>query len=417
MDHEVWSSEIDKLDIWPDLKVKLITLMSITINDLQFYKIKNPKIKDAFVNIKSYKNVYIIFDIEFQTSIVDKTNNYKIDASPRGEIIASFPRELGMMLFIRDRSNDVYYLGSTHTNFRWLVDHGFNKHDLKYMLSMYTTVSDSTLKRMLENDKIFKLEHELNELKDGNYDPLIESEVFRLESDNTQSKVIDIIAELKEVDPYDDQEKQRKISVINRSLQKIAFAVYGKYLIKTKHAFDDQFKAYYADELVKSRMLSKKQELQFVTAFIDVSHDTCFIVKGLRDLDAMSNIGTLLKIDKTLDINHIYDIEIFNGLSKMKYGSAQLEATYNGIIGSSIYKKNNEDLKEIVTTIGGMAHNPLMDSYYTLVVALVINMGLNEYFPSNGISGGRLYMELYRREKEKYLNAKRGLCIRSGSSD
>jgi len=411
MDRKTWSSEIDKLDIWPDLKLKIMTLMSITENDLQFYKIKNPKVKDAFVNIKSYKNVYIVFDIEFQTSIIDKKSNYKIDSSPRGDIIASFPREFGMMVFVRDKLNDVYYLGSTHINFRSLTEFGFNKNDLKYMLSTYTTVSDSTLERMAKNDRIFKLENELNELKDGNYDALLESEVFGLESDAIQSKIVDIINELKDVDPYDDDEKQRKISIINRSLQRVAFAVYGRYLTKTKPAYDDQFKAYYSDQLVKSRMLGKKQELQFVTAFLDISHDTCFIVKGLRDLDAMSNIGTLLNIEKPLDINHIYDIEIFNGFSKMKYGSAQLEATYNGVISSSIYKKNNEDLNEIVTTIIGSAHNPLMDSYYTLVVALVMNMGLNEYFPADGISGGKLYMKLYQKEKQRYLKAKRKLTV------
>jgi hypothetical protein len=385
--------------------------MSITDNDLQFYKIKNQRIKDAFINIKSYKNVYVVFDIEFQTSIIDKKSNYKIDSSPRGDIIASFPREFGMMVFIRDKLNYVYYLGSTHINFRSLVDSGFNKDDLKYMLSTYTTVSDSTLDRMAKNDKVFKLENELSELKDGNYDPLLQSEVFKLESDAIQSKVVDIINELKEVDPYDDEERQRKITIINRSLQRVAFAVYGRYLNKTKAAYDDQFKAYYSDQLVKSRMLGKKQELQFVAAFIDISHDTCFIVKGLRDLDAMSNIGILLKIDKTLDINHIYDIEIFNGFSKMKYGSAQLEATYNGIIGSSVYKKNNEDLNEIITTIIGTAHNPLMDSYYTLVVALVMNMGLNEYFPVDGISGGKLYVKLYQKERQRYLKAKRELTV------
>ena len=66
MDRKKWLSEIDKLDIWPDLKLKIINLMTITNNNLRFYKIINDNVKNSFINIKSYKNVYIAFDIEFQ---------------------------------------------------------------------------------------------------------------------------------------------------------------------------------------------------------------------------------------------------------------------------------------------------------------------------------------------------------------
>lgn len=404
MDRKKWLSEIDKLDIWPDLKLKIINLMTITNNNLRFYKIINDNVKNSFINIKSYKNVYIAFDIEFQAVIINNnTDNFKTDVSPRKDDVASFPRELGMLLFIRDKLNDIYYLGSLHINFRWLTEYGFDKDNFKYMLSMYTTVSDATLKEMEKNDEIFRLDHELDKLKKDNYSALLNSEVFKLENDKTQSKVIDIIDELKNTKISNYHDKQKKIDAIIRMLQRVAFAVYGKYLNTTKSAFDKQFKLYYSDPLVISRMMTKNQELKFIKAFIDISDDACFIVKGFRDLEAINNLALLLKLDRLLNIEHIYDIEIFNGFSKMKYGSAQLESTYNGVISSDIYKINNQDLNEIINEIGGIAHNPLTDSYYTLVVAIVMNLGLNDYFKTYDVIDGSIYLKLYELEKQKYL--------------
>ena len=308
-----------------------------------------------------------------------------------------------MLLFVRDKLNDIYYLGSLHINFRWLTEYGFDKHNFKYMLSMYTTVSDATLKEMEKNDEIFRLDHELDKLKKDNYSALLNSEVFKLENDKIQSKVIDIINELKNTKISNYHDKQKKIDTIIRMLQRAAFAVYGKYLNITKSAFDKQFKLYYSDPLVISRMMTKNQELKFIEAFIDISDDACFIVKGFRDLEAINNLALLLKLDRLLNIEHIYDIEIFNGFSKMKYGSAQLESTYNGVISSDIYKINNQDLNEIINEIGGIAHNPLTDSYYTLVVAIVMNLGLNEYFKTYDIIDGSIYLKLYELEKQKYL--------------
>jgi len=159
MNYKDWSNNINKINIWNDLKDKILSFFSSS-DQLYFYKLTNQKLKDAFINIKSYKNIYTVFDIEFQTVITDK--NLLTEDNPKGDKVASFPREIGIMIFVRDKNDEVFYIGSIYRNFRYILDHGFIKDNLKYMLETYTTVSDQTSKKMLENDKIFRMENKFD---------------------------------------------------------------------------------------------------------------------------------------------------------------------------------------------------------------------------------------------------------------
>jgi len=239
-------------------------------------------------------------------------------------------------------------------------------------------------------------------------DPIIKSDILKLESENVRSKVTELLDEIKQT--KNKSEIQRKIKLIKQRLRKIPFAIYRKYLKDNKRKiFDLQYDLYYKDPLVKERLMDKGAEKEFVNSFIDLSRKSCFIVKGTRDLDAMNNIASILKTKNNFDFNHIYDIELFNGFSKIKFGNAQLEKTYDGLIQMPIYKKNKTDLEVILGSIGGVAHNPVMDSYYTLVVALIINVGMNDCFPNiSQLEGGDPTLINFKKENfyDMYLYAK-----------
>ena len=77
------------------------------------------------------------------------------------------------------------------------------------------------------------------------------------------------------------------------------------------------------------------------------------------------------------EINH-FDIKIFNGYFKDKYGSAKLEDEFNSVKSMTIFKKNlakfyKDELKKLITT----AHDPLTDSIWALVVGMAMILKCN----------------------------------------
>ncbi len=423
--YKLWESKIKTLDISNKLLDKILSFIKFFGNaSYHFKKIKNEQIKKAFLNIKSYKNIYLSFDIEFQSGLIPKSKikNYYTELNSKGDRFALFPRELGLIIFVRDDSDNVYYIGNALVNFQSITNRGFNELDLKYILETYATVSKDTSKLMKENDKNFILVNEFDFLEDRNLfmnkekliravDELVEtledSELFKILSKRNKERVINILHEIKETEIFNNYSK--KIRKIKKITSQIPFNVYGLYLkTNLKNKFLDQLNLYNNDSLVKQRMLDSNQEVELIEKLSDISKETCFIVKGKRDLYALKNFNKLIASPIFLDFSVLYDIEIFNGFSKVNFKDAKLETTYDNLIKYDIYKNNFEEMEKIKKVIEGIAHNPLVDSYYTLVVALVINMGLNEYFSQINMDGGNTnvieWFYKYVEMKNKYLS-------------
>jgi regulator of replication initiation timing len=401
-----WQSKVEKIDIWDDIKEQVINLFKFNNNKFYFLQITNPNLLTAFQMIKSYKNIYIAFDIEFQTAIV--ANNYKVEYNNKNEPNASFPLEIGMMIFIKDRENNIFYVGSIFRNFRSITEKGISSNNLKYMGAKYSTVSDKTIDKMELNDEIFTLEREIEALRKGNSKLLIKNEIFNLERDKIKKIVLELIGKFSAT--KEKEEKENYFRRIENILRKVQFNVFRKYLKDKKNRmyFDNQFELYFKDKLVKNRMMTVKEENKFLKKMIEISSNSCFIIKGTRDLDALMNMSIITNQKGEFNFDHLYDIEIFNGLSRLKYGSAQLEITYNGVINTDLYKKNSKELELIKKHISGIAHNPLVDSYFTLVVAIIISVGLDRYFPNNNQVGGSVYKYKleYEKVKRKYYELK-----------
>jgi hypothetical protein len=274
------------------------------------------------------------------------------------------------------------------------------------MMAKYATVSKKTLKRMEKNDVKFTLDLEIMSLLENDYESLLTHNLFKSESEINRKKVKENIKTFFKT--TNESEKKDIIKKIKWLLRRIPFNAFKKYLNRSyANIFENQFELYYDDPLVKKRLLSKKDQRKLLKSLIDISDITCFIIKGTRDLDALKNFTNLLNIKKrTFSFDHLYDIEIFNGFSKIKYGNAQLETTYEGLIRSNVYKEVKKELELIKKTVVGTAHNPLVDSYFTIVVAIILNIGINKFFPSE---------KIYQSQKGGFLKNKNYTNIKISS--
>jgi hypothetical protein len=116
------------------------------------------------------------------------------------------------------------------------------------------------------------------------------------------------------------------------------------------------------------------------------------------DLIALRNMSMLIQ-NEDIDFEHYYDIETFNGFSNFQYKSSQLENTYKGLIETNIYKTIAKPFFDnIIDDIGDKAHNPATDSFFTIVVAVTMNLIINDY-PENKKGG-------YSKYKSRYLSLK-----------
>lgn len=127
---------------------------------------------------------------------------------------------------------------------------------------------------------------------------------------------------------------------------------------------------YWKDPFVKNRTLNLDQASIFLKLFLSFSNKAMYILKGQSDIKVIRNHYYLFF--KEINIfPRIYDIEMFNGFSKYLFNSAKLEETFNGLIKLPVYRhclffdKYIKNLK---------AHNPVSDSFYTIIIAVIINL-------------------------------------------
>lgn len=400
-------------------------------------KIEDKVLIRAFDNIVNYQRLLVAFDVEFQSAIIDKNpGNYIVSKDVLGNDVASFIREFGMMIFIKDDNLNWFYIGSVFVNFRDITEHGFKLPDCKYIHSLYTTVTDDNSEKMAKNDKYFVVANLLDPLLEFDYtkgykeflklikkikNEITKNELFLIFINNaTKDKVKNKFKELQQKDIFEnegDQYIKKEVYYLKGLLREIPFQVFGRSIKKTEYEkiFENQLNTYWNDKLVKSRIMSKTEEVEFINLVKLLLNKTYFVVKGKRDMEAFSNVNILLDVDKNVvTFPSFYDIEIFNSFSKYFYKNAQLETTYNGLVNTNIYKKHADELFSSIQFDDKKSHNPVIDSLYTIVVALVINMGLNHYFENIDSSldkmGGNIYKNTYlykyKKYKCKYLNSK-----------
>ena len=136
---------------------------------------------------------------------------------------------------------------------------------------------------------------------------------------------------------------------------------------------------YWNDPFVLNRTLTTDEAKHFLNTFLSVNGT--YLVKGQMDIKVIKNHFRLLfnKHPKNI-FNKVYDIEIYNNLSKTYFGSAKLKETFDNIIKLPIY---NNSLYFDFLLNDLRPHNPVSDSIYTFIIAVIINLILINYLDNN----------------------------------
>lgn len=384
MDITKWTTNINSLNIPSTIKELIIPFFTNFKSDdsLNFIKINNKHVTAALNNINNYKPILVCTDAEFQSSI----SNLK------------YIKELGILFFIRDKTDTFYYIGSIFVNFNSVIEYNIDISSLRPIFSTYSTVTSSTLENMINNELPFKLEYVISPLEDkllfknhNKYLQKIDDIIMELNNnyiytyitnDNFKKQINTNFEYLKIAKTYEDA--TRELNYMKKKLMKTKFDIYGIHLQKTDLYinFLKSHELYWSDTLVKERLkLTNNKEDLFFDLFAKISENSLFVVKGVQDFIALNNMVTLLKLNIKINFDNSYDIETFNGLSNHLYESSQLENTYKNIVKTKIYNQFAKPIFDTISkNIGDKAHNPVVDSLFTIIVAVTINIGLNQYF-------------------------------------
>lgn len=428
MDIIEWSNKINTIKINDTIKTNIITFFKNfqSKHSLLIIEITDNEMINAFNNVNNYKPITICLDIEFQSTIISKKDKHKYinNLNSNDEPSSKFIRELGMLFFIKDLDTKWYYIGSIFINFNSLDKYGFELRDLRLIGSKYATVTQKTYHEMLKNETSLNVEdlitplysetlfrnHKQYIIKVNNtVNQLKSNHLFKkLLKDKIKDRIVNILNNIIIMDNFSDV--QRELKYVKKQLHNIQYELYGKYLDKLllKNLLDTH-KLYWNDSLVKERInLINKKEHIFFEYFQNLVMDSVLVVKGQMDIVAIKNMSQLI-VNEDFQIDNYYDIETFNGFSQTMYKSAQLEETYNGMIKTKIYnQKAKQFFDQISSNIGDKAHNPLVDSLFTIIIAIIMNLGINKYFKDIDRKniGGNHYHKYYIKLKNEYLSLK-----------
>lgn len=335
--------------------------------------------------VGGYQPLIISFDIEFQNAIMKNHKEYYSEPTLMGDKSVSFIREFGGIIFLKG-NNKWYYLGNLLFNFANVEKYKVNSLNIRLTHSKYSTVTEDTKNKMMLNEQAFNI-------IDLPKNEIVKNWLFnKFYNEDERKHIISLLVK--------DQLSEQENNYINKKLQNINFNTYGIYLNSWyQNILKTQQKLYYGDKLVKDRILGNKDEHNFMDLFGVLSKYTYFVVKGKRDMEAIINSQKLIKNKSNITFKSIYDIEIFNKMSQNIYGNAQLETTFNGLIKTNIYKDNFAAFFDPL--LSGDAHNPMTDSLWTIIVALCIANGTNEY-----LSDKNNYTLEYEKYKKKYIELK-----------
>jgi len=402
MNFDKWKSNIKALNMDPKTSDTIIRFF----NDFGYQKsfniiqLNNHILMDALSNINNYRPITICMDCEFQKAL-DNTGRYQTFKNMLGDDYAMFIREFGLMFFIHTDDDKWFYIGHVFVNFKPLKYFGIDpaKTSLLDIGSLTLDTDSEDLIKAISYD--FGLENMIA--------PLANKELFSKDKKDDLNKIVDdiinklklnylfkkfghqnIIIKLLEIKKASYDESFEIVKYVRSRLSKIKYEIYLEYLNHDLKVVMKQIASYYwNDPAVMRRVkLTLDKERQFFDQFENLTNNTVFVIKGMMDIVAIHNMGKLIANAKSGNYNHslinirsYYDIENFNGVSSRFFKSAQLEITYHNLlmIGPVDHDINNI-FNKINESIGKKAHNPVVDSYFTFVVAVIMNMILNDHF-------------------------------------
>ena len=377
----------------------LLKKIGITINFL----IEDETINKGLDYIANYNKIIVTFDIEFH-NLVENENSIYQGTLKNNKFVVPFIREIGMIILVKNNNGQWVLLGNIFVNF----NNDYLSNNIIYVLSKYASVNDDTRHNMEKNDTYFNILESINQIMEENKKEENKKEENKKE-ENKKNNGSEITKEIKKilkkpfikntlgkhnystlkifigylpnVENINDKKKlNQTINNIKTIIKDVPYSITRNSLTLTESKlFDNQMNLYYKDAQVKKRTITKNHENELFVLLSQIDKYSCYLVKGKMDIYAIKNHYYLLNNTKCqIQFNYIYDIEIFNKFSHDKYGSAQLEKTFYGISKTELYTKYLESFFDNILNNfeDKRAHNPLTDSLYTLMIALLINISL-----------------------------------------
>lgn len=419
MKYEQWINKINKLNLNITTKTSIVDFLSeyATDDTLDFIQINNIQLENAFYNINNYKPLTICLDIEFQ-SIFSETENLYNEYILIDDIVR-FIRELGALFFIRDVNMKLYYIGYIFIGFKSLEEFKCDSNYIKLIGSKFSTVSNKTKNNMVKIESTFTVENIMTPLYNENifdqhkkWVKLVDNVVGQLNdnylikkfiADEMRNNIIRTVISFKNMAKYKDV--AIKLKYIERQLSKVQHQVYRKSLIKNdQDVFDRIHNLYWSDKEVRERVnVMSDNYSKFMNLFRGLESQAILVLKGKMDIVALKNSCRLVTGSDFLSLSNYYDIETFNGFSSLHFKSSQLENTFIGLSKLKEYNTVKPFFDKIFKSVGNKAHNPVVDSLFTIIVAVMINIVLNN---GMGKIGGQ-YDKLYYEYKAQYLQLKK----------
>lgn len=271
-------------------------------------------------------NYIISFDIEFL--------RYSINNSQVPTI-----HELGGLLFEK-KNNIWYFMYIFHFNLIPIIN---NIKQYYLLTSQYNTLSDDTLKKIIE------IENEL--LPENNINTLKKNKIIKR---YLPKKIINKLL------------NEKDITIIKKKLSKIKYSIKGSDLYnKDYELFKKSTELILNDPDSVARQIRKEDEIKFINLTNNLFSKSYLIVKGLEDIKALKNHSLLLKQNSIKLINY-FDIAQYNTMLFEKCQSAELEKNFICLDKLGLTKpflKYN-----IIDSTKMKAHNPLVDAYYTWII-------------------------------------------------
>ncbi len=339
---DYWKKDILKY-VPKHLADHLITFLS-PMKQLNIAPIELPsKLHDTLNFIAGYAPIIFIFDVEFQhiRKNIGKSSRHIL--------------EMGGILLVR-HDNRWHYFASFHIN----LPPTTSLQNLGVIQSTYSSVTPKTESQMVQLEDNYLFYQVLGKYKD---DPHKFAELYKLFINTKLAKK----KKIPYIEPLPDN-----FNKIVRLFKDMSFTL-GKKDVGDEY-FNKIWKLYLSDPYVRFRVV--KPTTKWLNAFKELLVNSVPVVKGNMDLIAVDNLMHKYRLESVSDQLHVFDIAIFNNTFRKTCNSAELEKSYWCLIEKQLVDPDIEPhLKTIFNSLSLqqkklVAHNPLVDSFYTLVVAL-----------------------------------------------
>lgn len=296
------------------------------------------KLAEILQSIGGFTQYVFVYDAEFQRVYTHRGEERHI-------------LEFGGMLFRRDDHKDWSYIGNFHFN---LPPVGRN---VGLIHSTFLTVTPKTQKLMDEVEKNYVFHPRLEELKDS-------PEEFKRYYQTIMKHPLVKKKKVPRMDPEKDVNK------IIKTFKNLTFQLNRRDV--GHEAFKKMWKLYLNDPWVKKRMITPTKK--WLVSFKHVLENSLSVVKGMNDVIAIDNLFGRFGMERIQSKIQTLDIAVYNGAFRQTCNSAELEKSYWCLINNNLV---DPDLKPFLKNIyqqlvvGELtAHNPLVDAFYTLIVAV-----------------------------------------------